>query len=528
MALLIMVVIGVTLTSLILYTSANARNSRYAKANQVAYNLAEAGLNNALAIVENTANQQYLLQNNLLPAQMADTSCTATAPGCSFYDGGKVVWWGTLNFEKWLWTIKARGLVANPTGPGAAPVVRTLTVLVQITQPPSIPNTLNVWNTLYSGAPRTLVSPPAATACDVTFSNQGAVLAPVYVVGNLCLGNSADLEGPTYVGGWLYNMQPQTGIGTASPVSDAFVGNGCQYQNNGTFYNPCVNDGTKVGGVKAKTNVFANNLVTSGTPPAVFNGLVNPTVFWQLWYADASPGPWHPCWDATTSQYAPASQGPVPAFDKMNWIAADGQYEPDGQDLVLGGDAPGSPVNLTPATSYTCDAPGGGKLEWNATTSTLTVQGAIYIDGSAYINGPLTATYTGKGVIMLSGTLDMKNATLCAVPAAGNSCNIAAGKWDPNTGSMLIFATHICGTQVDVPCPDGIDVKNSNFQGGLYADGRITLDTTSQVQGPVVTPSTFSIGNKFGSSFPSVLIAPLGLPGTKPTYQAGPPTSFSG
>jgi hypothetical protein len=172
-------------------------------------------------------------------------------------------------------------------------------------------------------------------------------------------------------------MQPQTGVGTASPVSDAFIGNGCQYQNNGTFYNPCVNDGTKVSGVKAKTNVFANNLVTSGTPPAVFNGLDNPTVEWQLWYADASPGPWHPCWDATTSQYAPAGLGPVPAFDKMNWIAADGQYEPDGQDLLSGGDAPGSPVNLTPATSYTCDAPGGGKLEWNASTSTLTVQGAI-------------------------------------------------------------------------------------------------------------------------------------------------------
>src|SRR5262249_55303298 len=84
------------------------------------------------------------------------------------------------------------------------------------------------------------------------------------------------------------------------------------------------------------------------------------------------------------------------------------------------------------------------------------------------------------------------------------------------------------GTQVDVPCPDGIDVKNSNFQGGLYADGKINLDTTSQMQGPIVTPSTLSVGQKNGDSFPSVLIAPLGLPGTQPTYQAGRPTWFSG
>ena len=56
----------------------------------------------------------------------------------------------------------------------------------------------------------------------------------------------------------------------------------------------------------------------------------------------------------------------------------------------------------------------------------------------------------------------------------------------------------------------------------------MNLDTTSQVQGPIVSPSTLTIGNKYSSSFPSVLIAPLGLPGTQPAYQAGPPSSFSG
>ena len=458
LALLIMVVIAATLTSLIFYTSANARNSQYAKANQVAYNLAEAGLNNALAIVENPDNQNYLLRSNLLPAQTPDASCAAPAPGCSFYDGGKVVWWGTLKFETMLWTIKAKGIVPNPTGPGALPVTRTVSVLVQIVQPPPIPNSQKVWNSLYSGG-------IGSASCDTTFANQGAIYAPVFVEGNLCLQNQASLQGPTLVGGWLYNQQPQTGVGTLAAIPDAFIGRGCQYRSNGIFYNPCVRDGTKVSGTPAKTNVFVGNLVTSGAPPPVFDGVTAPPVDWNGWYLAASPGPWHPCWDASVSQYAPAGQGPVPAFDTMTWNATNQEYEPDGASNPAGGNAPGSPVDLTPATSYTCETPNGSKLDWNAGTKTLTVKGAIFIDGSAFMKN-VTATYTGQGVIMLSGTLYMQQSSLCAriPPDASGNCNAAA--WDPNT-DILIFATHYTGTQITVPSPNGIVIKSSNLQGGL-------------------------------------------------------------
>lgn len=520
LALLIMVVLAVVLTSLILYTSANARTSHYSKANQVAYSLAEAGLNNALAIVENPANHKYVLRSNLLPAQMPDASCTAPALGCSFYDGGKVVWWGTLNFEQMRWTIKAKGIVANPTGPGAAAVTRTLTTTVQITQPPPIPNSQKVWNSLFSGG-------TGSASCDTTFANQGAIYAPVYVLGNLCLQNQASLQGPVLVGGWLYNQQPQTGVGTLGAIADAYIANGCQYRSIGTFYKPCVNDGTKVGGKPASTNVFATNLVTSGPPQAAFDGVLAPPVDWLDWYQDASPGPWHPCWDASVSQYAPASQGPVPAFDTMSWNAPTQEYEPDNSFTdPAGGNAPGSPVNLTPTTSYTCETPNGGKLDWNASTNTLTLKGAIFIDGSAYMKN-VAATYTGQGVIMLSGTLFMQSSSLCATnpPDASGNCNAAA--WNPNQ-DILIFAAHYTGTQVNVPVPNGIEVKSSNFQGGLYADYAIQLDTTSQVQGPIVSPSTLSIGNKYASSFPSLLIGPLGLPGTQPDFSVGPPSNFSG
>src|SRR5262249_24616003 len=191
-----------------------------------------------------------------------------------------------------------------------------------------------------------------------------------------------------------------------------------------------------------------------------------------------------------------------------------------------GGNAPGSPVNLTPTTSYTCETPNGGKLDWNASTNTLTLKGAIFIDGSAYMKN-VAATYTGQGVILLSGTLSMQSSSRCATnpPDASGNCNAAA--WNPNQ-DILIFAAHYTGTQVNVPVPNGIEVKSSNFQGGLYADYAIQLDTTSQVQGPIVSPSTLSIGNKYASSFPSLLIGPLGLRGTQPDFSVGPPSNFSG
>src|SRR5262249_1495516 len=157
-------------------------------------------------------------------------------------------------------------------------------------------------------------------------------------------------------------------------IADAYIANGCQYRSIGTFYKPCVNDGTKVGGKPASTNVFATNLVTSGPPQAAFDGVLAPPVDWLDWYPDPSPGPGHPCWDASVSQYAPASQGPVPAFDTMSWNAPTQEYEPDNSFTdPAGGNAPGSPVNLTPTTSYTCETPNGGKLDWNASTNTLTL-----------------------------------------------------------------------------------------------------------------------------------------------------------
>jgi hypothetical protein len=515
MALLVMLALAIALTSGIYFTSTNSRSASYAKADQTALALAEAGTNNALAVLLNPANVPYLEPDNsnppLLPSSWVGKD----------YDGGHADWKGVYDVDNEWWTITARGTVANPTGPSAAPVVRTLSTQVKLRWPNTSATSIGVWNWVYSAG----VGQP----CDTTFLNQGAMLTPVYVVGNLCLDNQANVQAATYVGGKLYNAQPSTGVGTSSTsVSDAFIGNGCQYKSNGTYYVPCQTG--------SRTNVYATNLVTSGPPPAAFAGLATPHVFWDerpghSWYQLASPGPYHPCWDTTQRQYGPDgtanSNGPVPAFDRMVWSSALQRWKADDVfNEIPGGDAPnGGPFNLTPDVSYTCKT-SRGELSWNNTTHTLKVKGVIFIDGDAMVQlkTNVVASYVGQGVLYLGGSFFMGSSKLCAVPGASD-CNW--GAWDPNT-TLLIIAAHSDDRQPNVAVGDGVEVKSSSFQGGFYADKNINLDTSSQVQGPLVTAGTITMGNRFSSSFPKITILPMGIPGDPPTPYTDPPTGFGG
>jgi hypothetical protein len=520
MALLVMFVLAIALTSGIYFTSTNSRTASYAKAEQTALGLAQAGTNNALAVLENPTNSAYLEPDPvaggppLLPSSWVGKD----------YEGGRADWMGSWDGDREIWTITGRGTVRNPTGPTAAPVVRTVQTTVHISWPPTSLSNLKVWNWVYAAG----VGQP----CDTTFLNQGAMLTPVYIVGNLCLQNQANVQAPTYVGGKLYNAQPGTGVGmSSSPVSDAFIGNGCQYKANGAYFVPCQTG--------SKTNVYATSLVTSGAPPAAFADLATPHVCWDeapqpagcgSWYKNASPGPYHPCWDTTQRQYGPdgttSSSGPVPAFDRMVWNATLQRWVPDGGfNEIPGGDAPNGPFNLTPDVSYTCKT-SRGELSWDAVTNTLKVKGVIFIDGDATVQMKtnVVGRYVGQGVLYLAGSFFMGSSKLCAA-AAASDCNW--GAWNPNT-TLLIIATHSDDRQPNVLPGDGVEVKSSSFQGGFYADKNINLDTSSQVQGPLVTAGTITMGNKFSSSFPSITILPLGIPGDAPTPYTDPPSGFGG
>ena len=145
MAIGIMFVLTITVSSVMVYTAASAGHANNSNAGQKAYALAEAGVNNALAVLNanyptrrrtpaTTASRQTpppAFQDRLtLPA------CTDLAPFTSTPDArGRrdCDWWGRFDRRPALGTcgvIRSTGSVPNPTGPGAAPVTRTLTVKV--------------------------------------------------------------------------------------------------------------------------------------------------------------------------------------------------------------------------------------------------------------------------------------------------------------------------------------------------------------------------------------------------------------
>jgi hypothetical protein len=373
---------------------------------------------------------------------------------------------------------------------------------------------LDVWNWIFSPANSHTAN------CDTSFTNSLTINVPVWIGGNLCMNNSVQMTKSVYVGGYANVGNPQAKIGTSgSPVAEAYVGNGCWF-NQGTVYNPCVTDGTTVAGKSAVTKIWASTLYTQNNPiPAnetLFNHVSAPPLCWAQgdcpgyvnapsggWYSVASPGPLHSCDVGTTS---PAGNL-LPVFD--NNTAFDNSVP--------------TVFNLTPAAySYTCKT-AGGELSWNVATRTLTVQGVIFIDGSvtASISGNQPVTYVGWGdngactsigscqsVLFLSGTFFMSSESLCAV-ATASACDAAS--WDPNK-KLLIIATHGNGGQV--PAGDGVNLTTNKaaFQGGLYAVNSIDLSSGASAQGPLVSGTAAIIDGQSGTlSFPVLTISPFAI-----------------
>ena len=135
MAVGILFVLSITLAAIIQYTSSNERNARYSQASQSARSLAEAGINNALAVLFNAPDPSVKTLLTADPLQL-----NPPVPRISTYEAGTVSWAGRLHPTRQVWQLTATGIVRNPTGPGAAPVRRALTVNVPLPRIVTQPN----------------------------------------------------------------------------------------------------------------------------------------------------------------------------------------------------------------------------------------------------------------------------------------------------------------------------------------------------------------------------------------------------
>ena len=470
MAVLVLAIMMIVGTAVIQYSSSNSRSASLSKESSSAYTIAEAGVAEAMAVLNDPAN------NPLNPYLLPSTT--------SGYAGGTVTWSGAMDLLTGTWTITSFGHVKNPTGPAAADIQRKVVAVVDITQVVSKSTSNPLWNYIYAN------KTGDADGCDLEIRNTSDIYVPVYSEGNLCIGQTTKiLKGPLVTKGRLMLENPQNGVGSnGSPISEAHIANGCQYKNK-PLNNPCQGP---------PDNVYATVLDSVPFP-------VSPPVpDWDAAYLNGSPGPYYPC---------AAVSGTPPPFDND-------QGSPLTPNPALRNDSLPAVVDLTPGASYTCQT-AGGELSWNAATNVLTARGLIFIDGNAEVQSGGRVEYNGQAVIYLSGTLLIKNTEFCAA-ISGSSCDFT--NWDPNTELLIFVANGNGGGQV--PAGVSVQLKSATFQGGLMATYNIELDTFSRSHGPLLA-ETEIIGQTVGSGFPNINILPSGAPGDPVKYAyPNPPTIY--
>jgi hypothetical protein len=477
MAVGVLGVLSLTGTTLVAYSSSNSRSAEYSREQNDAYVLADAGINEMMAVLSRPANNA--MSGTLLPQTT------------SSYHGGTVTWSGTLNQATAVWTLRSTGRALNPTGPNTGAARRTLTANVKITPRETQPLQNNAWNYVFLYG--------TGSTCDQTIPSGFTWNSPLYVIGNLCLANAATITGgPVVVKQRLDLATASAAVGSSStPISKAQIGIGCQYA--AQHWHPDAGDGHPI--CSAVDNVHANEY---SAPPDV----PIPTVEWDTWYANAIPGPRYPC---------TYSSGTPPTFDTNT--VRDGSVA--------------SEFSLAPATSsYSCrvgpaDQP-LGEITWDHVARRLVIRGTVFIDGSAGISyGATPISYDGHGSLYLSGTFRVANDNkLCMrVAASGTDCDYAG--WNPNSEMLTIVAG---GALAGVSPARSISIgAKARFQGALFGVNQIELAADAKTEGAIVAPN-LQLGSRASSDpWDVVGTLPTGTPGTTPVFgYPNPPDTFSG
>jgi hypothetical protein len=481
MAVGILGVLSLSGVTLIYYSSTNARSAQYSVQNGSAYDLAEAGIDEMMAVLSKPTN------NALMPDLLPETTHE--------HNGGTVTWSGTLDQLTQTWSVTSTGRIDNPT-PGASDVTRTLSAKIPVT--PTLTQPLNnpAWNYIYATG--------TGQPCDMTVSNNVTGSSRLYVQGNLCLSNNVAVTQTSLLVHGNLDLSNNAQVGASTSMStrvETYVGGNCRY-GGGSWATPCTG------------NQDARRIYSKMNPPSYVVGVSNsvpviaaPTADVAAWYENSIPGPSLDC--STTNG---ARSGTPPTWDN---------------DGVRNNSVP--VFNLTPTSSYTCRvgpaATPTGELSWNATTRVLTVYGTMFIDGSVKLTNGALNTYNGQATIYLSGTAYMSNNTKLCGGISGANCDFAS--WNPNT-EMLTFVAGGSGGLAGTG--NGILVDNSSqFQGGLFSSYAVRFANNARSDGPIVGSTMIFDNNVTNDQFETITTVPVGMPGNPAVYaQPNPPQLYSG
>lgn len=468
LALGVTLVVGISTSSALVYATQNQGTAARSKAEAAALSVAEAGINNAMSVLSNPANNP--------------TNPLLLPPRTDVYSSGQVTWGGVYDAPTSTWTLVSVGQTRNPTGISAEPVRRTVSAKATVSSgaQPTGPLQNPSWNFT--------VASHTGSSCDETLNTSVLAGVPIFTMGNLCLGSLARVTaGPLEVRGTLTVPADALVGALAAPIPSADVAGGC-------------------GGhlCSAADRVYATT-ITQLVP-----NLTPPVADWDYWYANAIPGPKHAC---------DTSSGTPPTFDN-NTLR-------DKSVTTVFSLTPATSYScrVGPPSNPT------GELSWDAATRVLTIRGTIFIDGQAKIDNGMVDTYVGQGVLYLQGSFAVANGSkMCAV-VSGTDCDFSPAAWNPNQKLLAVAANGsggvgvLAGNGIQLGCLD-------RLQGALFATNNVQFTTGAvgaKHQGPIVASSiTLSAAAEL-KPFTALSTVPRGLPGQSPaSASVDPPTSFTG
>lgn len=434
LSIVIMAFFSLLLTTLIYYTTSNTSATSRHRVDQQAFALAEAGLSDAMSRLASDATN---------PDAVPASSTAATISGATYR--------GTVIGSRW--TLTGAGSVRNPAS--NTPLTRQVTQQVDIVyRPPT-----NIWQYLFSDA---------TTGCMVVKQN-GGIDAPLYVRGNLCVENRAEIT-----------RSPLQVEGTLEVANNGFVGKPSAKLEFARLKGGCEGGNPDPHPCTSADRVYADTITTTLDPP---EGLQKPPVYFASWYQNASPGPSHYC-----------TSGSMPGgFDN---------------DTTMNGLRP--TFNLTPSTAYSCST-NVGQISWTPgnPAGTLTVSGAIFFDGNIMMDNNAKAVYNGQATIYANGTIELFNgATLCAIAGCTAS-------WVDTQNILMLVAGASSGEGFHM-------LQNSEYQGAAYAVADYRLENNARNWGPVVA-NQLHIDNNAEQMMPLTDLPP-GAPGTDPEIEVVPGT----
>jgi Tfp pilus assembly protein PilX len=447
MALGVTVVLSSLAAGIFTYVVTNQGASERARADQRAYGLAEAGLSYAFSTLGNASNPY---------------DATAVPSTTVTLSGGTATYSGTLSGV--TWTLTGTGTVKNPSGPSAADVVRSVSAQAIVTTT-SVPD-MRPWNYLFVDQPSDCVTLGNSVSADVS----------LYVRGNLCLQNTAQIDSPAvHVLGSLYVTNNAQIGSSADPVGEFQRTGSCYLEGTLTTCGPA-------------SRVWADTIGT--TPPTI----PKPTVDLPYWYANADLGPLASCTTLTGSGF--------PGFDNDAI-----------RNVSLG------TIDLTPSTAYSCKrvvlGQTVGEITWvpgsgGTNPGTLTIKGVIYFDAHLRWENLNTIQYDGLAVIYASGTVTIENNTdICGVEACDET-------WDPRVDLLvLVVGSMLDATQTS---PNSVVIGNFvSFQGAIYAVNDYSQGNNTNVWGPVITRNTDIVNSSLLHAPPYPIEYMNGMPSASTT-----------